>query len=277
MKKQVSDQLVWWGSMHPYIDVMKIDLVNEIVIGRYGGNSRAGAYKNEDGCVVFNGPDWELVVIVDGHDSDESTQLIVTTLAHREHEIEAILNEPVSIALKKMEEYILTIFQSAEFKESCRQVTGEAACLLAIRKENYFWWLLIGDCLAYVFHPELHQLGQYTVNQRHFYEWIGKVNTFERNVPGYSSGIVELRPGKNQLLVVTDGVIECANRQLENSRELYKLIQQSSSVNLESVVSTILQHVHNSNGKDSATLVYWEVENTFSADYAGNQSKGEQK
>ena len=31
----------------------------------------------------------------------------------------------------------------------------------------------------YVFHDELHKLGQYALNQRHFYEWIGNVNTFD--------------------------------------------------------------------------------------------------
>ena len=49
-----------------------------------------------------------------------------------------------------------------------QKIKGETACLLCVRKENYIWWLSIGDCLVYVFHEELHKLGQYALNQRHF-------------------------------------------------------------------------------------------------------------
>ena len=44
-----------------------------------------------------------------------------------------------------------------------------------------------------------------------FYEWIGNVNTFDLPVPCYSTGIRELRNGKNRIVMVTDGVLECGN------------------------------------------------------------------
>ena len=41
----------------------------------------------------------------------------------------------------------------------------------------------IGDCILYLNHPELSVLNEYQQNHRSFYEWIGKVNTFELEVP----------------------------------------------------------------------------------------------
>ena len=62
----------------------------------------------------------------------------------------------------------LLSFNLLHLRKSVKRIKGETACLLCVRKENYIWWLSIGDCLVYVFHEELHKLGQYALNQRHF-------------------------------------------------------------------------------------------------------------
>lgn len=62
-----------------------------------------------------------------------------------------------------------------------------------------------------LFHLELANLGQYQVNRRQFYEWIGQANTFDQMVPCYSRGIRELRKGINRVLLTTDGLVECPN------------------------------------------------------------------
>ena len=62
----------------------------------------------------------------------------------------------------------LQFFSHLHLRKSAKRIQGETACLLCVRKENYIWWISIGDCLVYVFHEELHKLGQYALNQRHF-------------------------------------------------------------------------------------------------------------
>ena len=62
----------------------------------------------------------------------------------------------------------LLSFNLLHLRKSAKELKGETACLLCVRKENYIWWLSIGDCLVYVFHEELHKLGQYALNHRHF-------------------------------------------------------------------------------------------------------------
>ena len=79
-----------------------------------------------------------------------------------------MMNESIDTVFRSIENHILTILQSSSFKEKCKRIKGETACLLCVRKEKYIWWLSIGDCLVYVFHDELHKLGQYALNQRHF-------------------------------------------------------------------------------------------------------------
>lgn len=116
------------------------------------------------------------------------------------------------------------------------------------------------NCLIYVFHEELHKLGQYALNQRHFYEWIGNVNTFHLPVPCYSTGIRELRTGKNRIVLVTDGVLECGERRYEKSSNLYEDMN-GNKEELTECVRNVLEHVHHQLGRDSATIISWDCEN----------------
>lgn len=55
MAKQ-GEEFSWVGSQAHFVDTPDVLQLGKIVVGRYGGNSSAGQYKNEDGCLVwFNG------------------------------------------------------------------------------------------------------------------------------------------------------------------------------------------------------------------------------
>ncbi len=263
-------QYSWVGSREMCLDEVSVKQYGDIVLGKYGGKISAGAKKNEDGALVWSNGDWEFAVILDGHNSAESVDLIVSTIQAEYENIKVIMNEPIETAFRSVENHILTIFQSFSFKEKCKRVKGETACLICVRKENYIWWLSVGDCLVYVFHDELHKLGQYTLNQRHFYEWIGNVNTFDLTVPCYSSGIRELRIGKNRIVMVTDGVLECGERRYEAPLNLYNDMN-GNNVELKEHVHNVLEHVHHQLGRDSATIISWDYENDAYATYPSDQ------
>ncbi|WP_331243741.1 protein phosphatase 2C domain-containing protein [Planococcus antarcticus] len=152
--------------------------------------------------------------------------------------------------------------------EACRQVQGEAACLIAIRKGEYLYWFSIGDCLLYAFHPELAAFGQYQVNQRQFYEWVGQVNTFEQQVPSFSSGVRELRQGENQLLLTTDGLVECPGAVFSEPESIW---QQCRDATATDGVSSLLAIIQKNHVRDSATVVSWKVDVSERASYASNQ------
>ncbi|MGG2065533.1 protein phosphatase 2C domain-containing protein [Bacillus sp. S14(2024)] len=267
-----SQQFSWVGNEEMCIDQVKIDQCSNVIIGRYGGNKTAGAKKNEDGVLVWAHEDWELAMILDAHYSAESTALLVQTLQNEFSNLKALLAEPIETVFKSVETHILSVFRSESFKQSCQRVKGETACLICVRKANYLWWLSIGDCLVYLFHDELHKLGQYTLNQRNFYEWIGFINTFSLPVPCYSSGVRELRTGHNRIVMVTDGLLECEERYYENPFNLYNdLYADKENTKLTDQIEKVLQHVHQQHGKDSATIISWDYMTTLPATYPSDQ------
>ncbi|SDM46259.1 Serine/threonine protein phosphatase PrpC [Fictibacillus solisalsi] len=258
--KPAMHEINWVGSSEPYIDHPYVSALYHITLGRYGGHSSSGAKKNEDGCLVWacEKGDWEFAAILDAHCSAESAKLVVKELEGIKADVLKGIHLEVPDSFKVLETRIITLFKSAEFRAKCQKVKGETACLLVFRKENYVWWLSIGDCVLYLFHPELAAFDQYQLNQRNFYEWIGKVNTFEKPVPCFSSGTRELRKGNTILLLATDGMIECPGTGFENAKNVYQVFEQAE--NPEAGVQQLLKTVEEKRGRDSATLVGWQVD-----------------
>ena len=155
-----------------------------------------------------------------------------------------------------LEERLLSLFQSQEVLSACKNVTGETACLIVVRKDKYLFWFSVGDVLLYLFHTELAALGQYQVNQRQFFEWIGEVNTFEQEVPCYSVGIKELRQGMNRIFLTTDGLIECPNEPYANPKTIYDSFEHVAD---EVAIKDMLEHIQKNNVRDSTTIISWQI------------------
>ncbi len=158
---------------------------------------------------------------------------------------------------KQLEERLLEIFQSDELLAECRNVTGETACLVVVRKDNYLWWFSVGDCLVYLLHPELIALNQFQLNQRQFFEWIGQVNTFEKTVPCYASGTRELRKGTNLIFMTTDGLLECPGEPYSNPQQLVEALREKE---LDESISRMLMEIEKQNVRDSTTIISWTVD-----------------
>jgi serine/threonine protein phosphatase PrpC len=248
----------WIGSQNDFVDTISIVPVNHISLGRFGGNSLAGQYKNEDGCIIWADEqhDWEFAVLMDAHQSADSAELVVHQIYKYKRDIQEILSLSFELSLQKIEGKILTIFQEEEFLSSCRKVDGETACLLVLRKDKYLWWFSVGDCISYLFHPELAGLGQYQVNQRHFFEWIGRVNTFEQTVPCFSSGMRELRKGMNRIMLTTDGLVECPNDPFSSAEKIYEAIKNQP---LNKGIKVLLEVIKENHVRDSTTIIAWDV------------------
>ncbi|WP_313799240.1 protein phosphatase 2C domain-containing protein [Cytobacillus sp.] len=256
-------EFTWVGSQEHFIDKINVQKINQIRIGRFGGKSTAGQNKNDDGCLIWIGEkkDWELAMILDAHNTAESAEIVIEKFTMKKPEIVTSLSMPINQSFKRLEEVVLDLFQGEEFLSSCRKIKGETACLIVARKDKYVWWLSIGDCSLYIFHPELASLGQYQINQRQFFEWVGKVNTFEQTVPCYSRGIRELRKGFNRIFLTTDGLIECPNEPFSNPKEIYKVISSSEE---EESIKRLLQNIQDNHVKDSTTIISWKVNITDS-------------
>lgn len=249
----------WVGSEKHYIDEPNIHQISHVMIGRFGGNSSCGSYKNEDGCLVWldEVKDWEFAMILDAHHSAESAELVLHTFEQKKDDIEKVLSTPIQANFNRnLEKMMLTIFQEEKFRHDCRKVQGETACLIVVRKNKYVWWFSIGDCLLYLHHPELAALGQYQLGQRQFYEWVGQVNTFELAVPCYSTGTRELRKGVNHLFLTTDGFVECPGDPFSTPEKIFDIYKKMHG---EEALASILKEIQRKNVRDSTTILSWQV------------------
>ena len=76
--------------------------------------------------------------------------------------------------------------------------------------------------------------------------------------------------------MVTDGVLEYGERRYETPLNLYNDMNRNN-IKLEESVHHVLEHVHHQFGRDSATIISWDVENKGKATYPSDQpdkSKG---
>lgn len=268
---KVPEDFSWIGNQEDFVDKPNIQQLNHMTIGRYGGNSSAGQYKNEDGCLVWldEKEDWEFVIILDAHNTAESAEIVVEQFEKKKTEVKHLLSLPADhLTFIKLEEMVLKIFQGEEFLSTCRNIQGETACLIVVRKDKYIWWFSVGDCILYLFHPELIALGQYQLNQRQFYEWIGQVNTFEQTVPCFSSGTKELRKGINHLFLTTDGLIECPNEPFLNPNDIFKVFSNSQD---DEGVRTLLLKIQDNNVRDSTSIVSWRINISKEASKPSNE------
>lgn len=262
---------MWVGSQESFVDHPNVHQVNHVTVGRYGGNSQAGQTKNEDGCLVWTDGmgDWEFTILQDAHHTSASAELVLEHFALYKSDIKQILSLPLNDhPFKKLEEKVIGIFQSEAFLSACRKVTGETACLIVARKGKYVWWFSVGDCILYLFHPELAALGQYQLNQRQFFEWIGQVNTFEQKVPCFNRGTRELRKGVNHLFLTTDGLIECPNEPFSNPKDIFK--EFSNEQDYENIRSLLLK-IQENHVRDSTTIVSWKINNSMDVSIPSDQ------
>lgn len=246
----------WIGSKEHFVDQPFITKIEGIEIGRFGGNSTAGQSKNEDACLVWQSEaaDWEFAMLLDAHQTAESAEAVLEQVDAHKEELKALLSEPLQKAFfRNLEGAVLNIFQEESFLARCRNLQGETACLLAVRKGKYIWWFSVGDCLLYLFHPELEALGQHQLNQRQFYEWIGQVNTFEGAIPCYSSGTRELRQGVSRLFLTTDGLVECPGNPYSEPASISRTMER------ESGIGEMLQTIQQCGVRDSTTVISWEI------------------
>ena len=251
------NNISWVGSEKDFVDERDVRWVDRIALGRFGGNSSVGQTKNEDGCIIWQTEDWEFTAILDAHQSADSAELVIRTVEHHKEALSKILSLNGHPDFKQLEEKLLDIFQSENFLDECKKVTGETACLIVVRKGNYVWWFSVGDCLVYLFHPDLMAMDQYQLNQRQFYEWIGQVNTFEKAVPCYSSGTRELRKGKNLIFMTTDGLVECPGDPYSNAQNLAKALDENK---LAESISQLLVEIESRHVRDSTTIISWAIE-----------------
>lgn len=258
-------EFAWVGSQEPCLDSVEMLCRGPVVIGRYGGRTSAGATKNEDGALVWSALDdsWEFAALLDAHYTAESAELVIEMLLKERPNILRVLSGPPAQALPQVQQTLLRSLMAPEFRARCQEVTGETSVFFAARSGRYLWWLSIGDCMGYLLHPELARLDSYALNQRAFFEWVGKRNTFEHTVPNFSQGTRRLLDGTSTILLTTDGLLEFGSHAFSQPEMVYRTIMGNGGrmPALREAVEGALDRVHKERGRDSATMLAWRIHN----------------
>ncbi len=253
----------WLGSAKPYLDEPNTTESNGVVMGRYGGFTGTGAYKNEDGALVWSNPGqgWVFATLLDAHAGSDSAAAVLALITGLQEELVKDLALPTGQDFSNLQNRLLEAFRTPVFLKECRSLEGETACLICAQKGKYLWWLSVSDCVLYLFHPELAKLGQFALNQRQFFEWIGRINTFDNPVPSFTTGIRELRGGPNHIVMLTDGLLEFGSHPFEDPEALADIILERAPGH-KKAVQELLEKVHKDGGRDSATIICWGYDNT---------------
>ncbi|TYS18639.1 protein phosphatase 2C domain-containing protein [Rossellomorea vietnamensis] len=254
----------WVGSEEHFVDQTHLEEIGGVIAGHFGGNSTSGQTKNEDGCLVWvdKKKGWEFALLLDAHNTAQSAELVLKEIHSQKETIYGLLDMGIAGCFEKMNELILTTFKGKAFKEACKTIKGETACLFTIRKDNYLYWFSVGDCLLHLYNPDLAKLGEYQQNQRSFYEWVGQNSTFNKAVPTYSSGIKELRAGVNHILLTTDGLTECQGTDYHLPQKIYSVFEGNTN---QEGVQKLLESIRDNNVRDSTTILSWRIETSVEA------------
>ncbi len=261
-------ELCWSGKDEAFLDKPTVTSVGEVAVGRYGGSTKAGAHKNEDGALVWYdiNQSWTFAVLLDAHAGSDSAAAVLSLIEKNRQSLRQDLAMSVERAFERLQKRLVAMFSSDSFLAECRSLNGETACLICVQKGKYLWWFSVGDCVLYLLHPELAKLGQFALNQRQFFEWIGRVNTFDNPVPAFTVGTRELRRGLNHIVMLTDGLLEFGKHPFEDAKVLTKAVLQHVPA-YETVAQELLEEVCVNGGRDSATVICWGYNNTESVAY----------
>lgn len=248
------NHVIWHGDYHKHLDEINIQTNKKVAYGCFGGATASGQTINEDGLFIAEDDYGVLAVLLDAHTTNESAVLILDAIQENLEGIKYLMSKADSMQL--ISKYFMDWIHDPTFIKATKTVKGETAFLVVYQKNNYLWWLSVGDNSLYLLHPEFETLGQIRVNQRVFFQWIGNKNSIDLEMPCYTQGTIELRQGRNDVVMLTDGNLECEGAMYNDPKRIYQCFY-----NQEKGIETILNHVKKVNGKDSATVITWSYNN----------------
>ncbi|SNZ15291.1 hypothetical protein SAMN05421503_2596 [Terribacillus aidingensis] len=247
----------WNGEVKSYLDQVDLSSYQHMWIGRFGGSILHGAHKNENACLILTGPDWELAVIMGAQHTVESAAFIADSLMLRQRKIIETLDEDTSSAMKKIDSFLMSMFNSVRFRSTAAKVNGNSSCLISVRKAGYLYWLSIGDNALFLLPPSEAHTSSVQMNQQHRSGWIGADNTFDQEVPAYNMGIIPLSKGRNSILLTTSGLQRFPVSPYKNPSRVQRAFTKSESV--PRFLHRLLTNAQSAGAVESITLIGWEI------------------
>lgn len=237
----------WLGDEKAYLNEIHIEELGPLSIGLYDGNT------NEDAVLAWCDPQgtWEFVMIFDAKQTIDRAKFIIDIICERKEKILQLFSYPNHLVFHHTHMYLLSLFTDETFIEESEKMQGKTDCLICLRKDQFVYWLSVGECFIYLFQPESHQCKQGRLNEQQFYERIGRPNIFAAATPCFTSGVRELQKGTNHIIVATDGIIACGERMGKDNYFLHQSLLH---------VESLLEKMNNCKEQNSAAIIGWTVD-----------------
>ncbi|MBN2795199.1 MAG: hypothetical protein JXR88_07320 [Clostridia bacterium] len=236
---------IWQGIQEPFLDEIHLQSVDHVMTGLYGGSIQSGANKNEDAFLVMTERKQVIALLFDAHTCFDSISYFLENLDLRD--LERCFEMSLEEGFKHFEEIIMLLLHKPIKKE----LKGETAIMMVYERDGYLKWISVGDNSLYVYHDETMCLNQYRLNSRVFFQWYGHANSLQLTSPCYQQGVIELRQGYTDILMLTDGILEIEDSPYLKDQLLYE--------DYKSSPRKILETVKERKGRDNATYIGWSV------------------
>lgn len=272
MRMEAVHTFKWTGDEKAYLNEIHVETLGPLSIGLYGGNTEAGANKNENAVLAWCDPQgtWEFVMIFDTQSTIERAKFIIDIICKRKEKILQLFTYPSHLVFHHTHMYLLSLFTDEKFIEESEQIQGQTACLICLRKGKFLYWLSVGECFVYLFHPRLLQYNQGRLNKRQCYERIGRRNIFAEETPCFTSGVRELQEETNHIVMVTDSIVECSEQILEDDHLLYQSLYMEDNLNIKHG----LEKINFWEKAKSFTIIGWSVDiDNIDWTYEGDESR----
>ncbi|MCP1123276.1 hypothetical protein NKR74_07995 [Bacillus sp. 3103sda1] len=258
MRMEAVHTFKWTGDEKAYLNEIHVETLGPLSIGLYGGNTEAGTSKSENAVLAWCDPQgtWEFVMIFDAQSTIDRAKHIIDIICKRKEKLLQLFTYPSHLVFHHTHMYLLSLFTDEKFIEESERIQGQTSCLICLRKGNFLYWLSVGECFVYLFHPRLLQCDQGRLNKRQCYERIGRRNIFSAATPCFTSGVRELQEGTNHLVMATDGIIECGERIFEEDHLLYQSLHAEDALH----IGQILDKVDSWKEAKSVTIIGWSVD-----------------
>lgn len=242
----------WLGDEKAYLNEIHIEKLGPLSIGLYDGNT------NEDAVLAWYDPhgSWEFVMIFDAEHTIERAKFIIDIICERKEKLLQLFSYPNHLVFHHTHMYLLSLFTDETFIKKSEKMPEQTDCLICFRKDQFVYWLSVGECFIYLFQQESQQCKQGRLNEQQFYERIGRPNIFAAATPCFTSGVRELQRGTNHIVIATDKIVECREQIFEDDRLFYQSLYAEGTLNIKRV----LEEVDSWKEAGSATIISWSVD-----------------
>ncbi|OLS26753.1 MAG: hypothetical protein HeimC2_14100 [Candidatus Heimdallarchaeota archaeon LC_2] len=179
---------------------------------------------NEDGGMVIVTETKILSLMIDGHYSRDTTDILLNVFKQNIEENTQLINVQVEDYnfLKTCNWYTRRVLEELQKQDS----EGEASFMISLidLQSNRLLLYSVGDVMLFIADPMRGWAPYYQLGQRHYYEWINKIG-----IAGYHFDSIEYNPTMS-IIITTDGLIDDPVINIDEIEKIFQVIKNPAEI-----------------------------------------------